>query len=143
MSKSNGPLPAPATRAATTQQIIQAVWRELANVKDPCNVLSGHDLSVVDMGLINRVAVRGDSIEIFVTFTEPNCLFAYRIIEDMEDLTASLSGVHEIKVTPEPFPLWDESRLSARAREVYADKKARFQQHRIAVPRARSREENQ
>ena len=105
---------------------VEAVWRALDTVRDPCNVLSGHDLSIVDMGLINRIEARGDSIEIAVTFTEPGCLFGYRIIENMENLTAELPGVGEIRVIPEPFPLWDESRLSDRARAVYAARKARF-----------------
>lgn len=109
-----------------TDGIVQAVWRALGNVKDPCNVLSGHDLSIVDMGLVNRVQISGDLVEVGVTFTEPGCVFGYRIIEDMEDLAAGLRGVGKIQVIPEPFPLWDESRLSPKARSVYAEKKARF-----------------
>jgi ATP-binding protein involved in chromosome partitioning len=115
-----------------TDEIVQAVWQALGNVKDPCNVLSGHDLSIVDMGLVNRVQIDGDRVEVGVTFTEPGCLFGYRIIEDMEDLAASLTGVRKIQVIPEPFPLWDESRLSPRARSVYAEKKARFGQHPVS-----------
>ncbi len=109
---------------------VDAVWRSLNEVKDPCNVLSGHDLSIVDMGLINRVEIVDDGIEVGVTFTEPACLFGYRIIEDIEDLAAALPGVAKIRVVPEPFPLWDESRLSKKAREIYAHKKARFGQRR-------------
>ena len=111
---------------ARDDNAIRKVWHALDRVKDPCNVLSGHDLSIVDMGLINRVEAQGRVIEIGVTFTAPGCLFAYRIIEDMEDLCESLPSVREIRVIPEPFPLWDESRLSSRARDVYANKKARF-----------------
>lgn len=121
---------------------VQAVWHALSDVKDPCNVLSGHDLSVVDMGLINRVETVDDCVEIGITFTEPGCLFGYRIIEDIEDLTARLPGVSEIKVVPEPFPLWDESRLSLKAKEVYAAKKAQFGRQRASLRPIRTTEEH-
>jgi len=122
-------------------ETIQAVWRALSDVMDPCNVLSGHNLSIVDMGLINRVDEINNWIEVGVTFTEPGCLFGYRIIEDIEDLTARLADVSEIRVVPEPFPLWDESRLSLKAREVYATKKAQFGQQDTALMNIRITEE--
>jgi metal-sulfur cluster biosynthetic enzyme len=121
---------------------IEALWRALDTVKDPCNVLSGHDLSIVDMGLINRIHANGDAIEIGVTFTEPGCLFGYRIIEHMEDLAAALPGVTEIRVIPEPFPLWDPSRLSPKARAVYADKKARFGRQHPQSPTVQAMEKS-
>ena len=120
---------------------VETVWRALDGVKDPCNVLSGHDLSIVDMGLINSVETIGDGVEIGITFTEPGCLFGYRIIEDIEDLAATLPGVSQISVVPEPFPLWDESRLNLKAREVYAAKKAQFRQHRGSLQSIRATEE--
>ena len=140
MSNNNEPK-ATQSMCSNTPNSIQDVWRALSDVKDPCNVLSGHDLSIVDMGLINRVETSDDWIEIGITFTEPGCVFGYRIIEDIEDLTAKLSGVSEIRVVPEPFPLWDESRLSLKAREVYANKKAQFGQPRFAGIPIRSKEE--
>jgi len=113
-----------------TADAVEAVRRALTEVKDPCNVLSGHDLSIVDMGLINRVEARGHGVEVGITFTEPACLFGYRIIEDIEDLAAGLPGVAEIRVVPEPFPLWDASRLSPKAKQIYANKKAQFGKRR-------------
>ena len=93
------------------------------------------------MGLINRVETIDDWIEIGVTFTEPGCLFGYRIIEDIEDLTGRLPGVSGIRVVPEPFPMWDESRLSLKARKVYANKKAQFGQQRFSEIPIRATEE--
>jgi metal-sulfur cluster biosynthetic enzyme len=130
-----------APKATRVAKAIETVWRALDGVKDPCNVLSGHDLSIVDMGLINSVETIDDGVEIGITFTEPGCLFGYRIIEDIEDLAATLPGVSQISVVPEPFPLWDESRLNLKAREVYAAKKAQFGQHRVSLQSIRATEE--
>jgi metal-sulfur cluster biosynthetic enzyme len=103
-----------------------AVRRALDRIKDPCHLLSGHDLSIVDLGLVNRVDLVGDTVEVGLTFTDSTCLFAYKIIQELEDLAPSLPGIAAVKVVAEPFPLWDESRLSDRARALYADKRTQF-----------------
>jgi metal-sulfur cluster biosynthetic enzyme len=109
-----------------TTETTDAVWRALATIGDPCHVLSGHDLSIVDLGLVNRVDLAGDSVEVGVTFTDPSCVFAYRIIEAMEDLAPRLRGIREIRVVPEHYPMWTEDRMSDKARRMFADKRVNF-----------------
>lgn len=109
-----------------TDTAIAAVWSLLNEVPDPCHALSGHDLSIVDLGLINDVVRDGDALRISVTFTDPTCVFSYKIIMDLEDLAATLDGVSEITVTSDPYPLWTEDRLSEKARHLFADKRQRF-----------------
>lgn len=105
---------------------IAAVWTLLHTIPDPCHALSGHDLSIVDLGLINGISRNGESIRVSVTFTDPSCVFSYKIIMDMEDLAATLDGVSEIAVSADPYPLWTEGRLSDKARHLFADKRTRF-----------------
>lgn len=105
---------------------IAAVWSLLNTVPDPCHALSGHDLSIVDLGLINGISRDGESMNISVTFTDPSCVFSYKIIMDLEDLAATLDGVSDIKVSADPYPLWTEDRLSDKARHLFADKRQRF-----------------
>lgn len=105
---------------------VVAVWALLDTIPDPCHALSGHDLSIVDLGLINGISRDGESIRISVTFTDPNCVFSYKIIMDLEDLAATLDGVSDITVSADPYPLWTEDRLSDKARTLFADKRTRF-----------------
>ncbi|MBT4740560.1 MAG: DUF59 domain-containing protein [Rhodospirillaceae bacterium] len=105
---------------------VAAVWALLNTIPDPCHALSGHDLSIVDLGLINGISRDGESIRISVTFTDPSCVFSYKIIMDLEDLAATLDGVSDISVSADPYPLWTEDRLSDKARELFADKRDRF-----------------
>lgn len=109
-----------------TDTAIAAVWSLLNGIPDPCHALSGHDLSIVDLGLINDVVREGDAIRISITFTDPTCVFSYKIIMDLEDLAATLGGVSEITVRSDPYPLWTEDRLSDKARQLFADKRHRF-----------------
>ena len=110
----------------TRDPAIDVVWEALNNIADPCHALSGHDLSIVDLGLINDVTRHDDIIEISVTFTDPSCVFSYQIIMDLEDLAQSLDGVSEIKVTSDPYPLWTEDRLSEKAKALFLTKRRTF-----------------
>jgi metal-sulfur cluster biosynthetic enzyme len=112
--------------AGSADPVIAAAWQRLATVGDPCHVLSGHDLSVVDLGLINRVAFSDGTVEIGVTYTDPSCVFAGHIVVAMEDLVGALPGVRAVRVVPEPYPTWTEARLSDKARALFADKRRRF-----------------
>ena len=105
---------------------IELVWQALHTIADPCHALSGHDLSIVDLGLVNDVTRRGDIIDVSVTFTDPSCVFSYQIIMDLEHLAQSLNGVSEIRVTSNPYPLWTEDRLSDKAKALFRDKRSRF-----------------
>ena len=115
-----------ASAAAMSDPAVAAVWSLLENVADPCHALSGHDLSIVDLGLINDVVRDGDTISVSVTFTDPSCVFSYQIIMDMEDLAARLDGIAVINVVSDPYPLWTEDRLSPKAKQLFADKRQRF-----------------
>ena len=105
---------------------IAAVWSLLNRIPDPCHALSGHDLSIVDLGLINEITRDGETIRVSVTFTDPSCVFSYKSIMDMEDLAATLDGVSGITVSADPYPLWTEDRLSDKARTLFAEKRTRF-----------------
>lgn len=109
-----------------TDKAVDAVWTLLNSVPDPCHALSGHDLSIVDLGLVNTVVRDGEAIRISVTFTDPSCVFSYKIIMDLEGLADTLDGVSEITVRSDPYPLWTEDRLSEKARQLFTDKRQRF-----------------
>lgn len=112
--------------AVAQDPAVAKVWTALDAVADPCHALSGHDLSIVDLGLINAVTRDGDIIDVSVTFTDPSCVFSYKIIMDLEDLAQSLDGVSKIQVTSDPYPLWTEDRLSAKAKTLFTDKRRTF-----------------
>ena len=120
------PSPSDLTLETPDDPLAAAVWTALNGIKDPCHVLCGNDLSIVDLGLINRVDVVGDKLEVGITFTDTSCTFAYKIVNALEDLAPQFPGVTAVKVVPETYPIWTEKRLSAKAKALYADKAAMF-----------------
>lgn len=105
---------------------VDQVWCGLATIGDPCHMLSGHGLSIVDIGIVNRVEQVGDTVEVSVTFTEAGCTFGYGIVEAIEDLAPTIAGIREIRVVTEHYPMWTPDRLSDKARQLFADKQMMF-----------------
>lgn len=118
---------------ADDDPLLQEAWRRIQQIEDPCHALSGHPLSIADLGIVNRIDVAGAELEVGLTYTEMGCTFAYRIVARLEDELHAIPGVDEVRVVYEPFPPWTSDRLSERARGVYADRKRRSLQ---AVPDA-------
>ena len=102
------------------------LWQALADIADPCQEACGYDLSILDLGIVNSLEARDGVVTVSVTFTEPACLFGYRIIQEIEARLARLPGVAEVIVSIDPYPLWEPSRLTERARQAYAARKAQF-----------------
>lgn len=107
-------------------ELEDSVWTALHTVKDPCHVLTGYDLSIVDLGLVNSVQFDRNSVEISVTFTEPACVFSYKIISEIEDLADALDGVSEIRVISDPYPMWTPARMNSKAQQMFLDRRNRF-----------------
>jgi metal-sulfur cluster biosynthetic enzyme len=111
---------------ALLNEDIARVRQALDAIRDPCHALSGHDLSILDLGLVNEVSRRGDVIRVSITFTEPTCVFSDRIVGALQDLAGRLPDVAEVVVEIEPLPIWEPSRLSARARHLFAARRSAF-----------------
>ncbi len=113
---------------------MQRVRSALASVADPCHALSDHPLSILDLGLVNEVSRRGDVLEIRLTLTEATCVFAHRIVGDLEDLAPTLPGVARVEVVIEHLPIWEPSRMSVRARALFHERRAALGRAFLDIP---------
>jgi metal-sulfur cluster biosynthetic enzyme len=92
----------------------EAVFGALRQCYDPCCREKG--ISVVDMGLIESVAVAGGDVRISMLLTSGWCPFAMHLLTDMEQQVAALDGVDHVDVEIVWGPTWTPDRLSAEAR---------------------------
>jgi metal-sulfur cluster biosynthetic enzyme len=106
--------------------IILDIIQALDSVPDPCCVLSGKDLSILDLGLINRIERDGDTVVIGVTLTDTMCEFSHKIFSDIESLADVVPDVAKVNVVPEVLPIWSPDRLSERAVSIIRDDSSRF-----------------
>ena len=108
------------------------IWDLLDSVVDPCHILSGHDISVLDLGLVNKVEVVEREALISITLTEVSCTFGWRIIEQIESLAAEVAEIDAIHVSIAPFPVWTPDRMNERARALHAMKRKAFMNNQAA-----------
>lgn len=90
----------------------EAVAAALRRVVDP-----EFALSIVDIGLVDAVALRGNELQVRVTMTSPACPVADVIVEDIEhELGRAVPAQLLIRVDVVWEPPWSADRMSAAAR---------------------------
>jgi metal-sulfur cluster biosynthetic enzyme len=104
---------------------VEAVYEALDLVKDPCMMAAGHDLSILDLGLVYDVGVQEDGrVRIDMTLTELGCIFTHRVFGDVYEVVEALPGVKEVEVVPRWSPVWTPDRLNQKARSALADSRS-------------------
>jgi metal-sulfur cluster biosynthetic enzyme len=83
----------------------------LRNVEDPELAFS-----IVDLGLVYRVDVRENAIEVDFTLTYPGCPAEEIIRRDINETLHDAYGLVDVKVTTVWAPLWGPERMSEEAR---------------------------
>lgn len=71
----------------------QDVKKKLKSVIDP-----HMGISLVEMGLIKSISVKGDSVNIKMTLTTPACPMAQMLVEQVRSAAASVRGVKKAEV---------------------------------------------
>ncbi len=93
----------------------EAVIGALDNCFDPC--CRERRISVVDMGLIESIEIRGNRVRVEMVLTTGWCPFAARLLEMVEEEVGSLPEVETVDVDVVWDPAWTPERMSAGARE--------------------------
>ena len=93
----------------------EAVIGALDNCYDPC--CRERRISVVDMGLIESIAIKNRSVEIEMVLTTGWCPFASRLLEMVTEEVGALSTVDNVDVDVIWDPTWTPERMSESARE--------------------------
>lgn len=93
----------------------EEVMDALRDCYDPC--CRDREISVVDMGLIENVRVKGSSVQIDMLLTTGWCPFVANLYNMMEERIKQFEDVEEVKVQVVWDPVWTMDRLSDSARE--------------------------
>ncbi|GAB4447901.1 MAG: metal-sulfur cluster assembly factor [Chloroflexi bacterium OHK40] len=86
----------------------------LARCYDPC--CKEKEVSVIDMGLVERVRVDGPRVGIDIILTTGWCPFSMHLLTMMEEEVGKLAGVEEVQVQITWDVPWSPERMSERAR---------------------------
>lgn len=94
-----------------------SIYSLLGTVTDP-----ELDVDIVNLGLINDVAVQGDHVKIVMLLTTPNCPYVPEMIESVRKALFSHPGVGRVDLHIAKDPPWDINRVSAEARAKLLEK---------------------
>lgn len=69
-------------------------------------------VNVYDLGLIYRIDLKGNDLEIDMTLTAPNCPAADFIAEDVKEKLSSIDGIDNVKINLVFEPEWSQDLIS-------------------------------
>ena len=73
-------------------------------------------INIIELGLVYRVAVEEDSVEVDFTLTYPGCPLGPEIEKDIIEVLRKKAGVTDVKTTVVWQPAWQPSYMSEEAR---------------------------
>ena len=89
----------------------EEVWAKIQEVMDP-----ELHMSIVKLGLVYSVEVRGDHVDVEMTLTSPGCPFGPQLIYAVEMAARSVEGVEEVSVNVVWEPAWGPDQMSEEAK---------------------------
>jgi len=101
--------------AATTVGLVEACWDALRQVDDP----EYPGVSIVDLGLVERVELIDGAIEVDLIPTFSGCPALAMIAADVEKAVSNVAATARVRWCQ--TPLWTTDRMSTRARRALAD----------------------
>ena len=109
---------------------MNAAWEDevvaaLAEVADPCSVAAGIPLSLLDMGLVRGWTLSADGdLEVRLDVTAPVCLMSGHFVADAQQRLEAIAGLRRVRVIVDPSGDWTPERMSGRATERLAKRRA-------------------
>jgi metal-sulfur cluster biosynthetic enzyme len=92
------------------------IYAALATVYDTCSVLNGTRLDIVEMGLVEEVAVEGSTVRVRLLLTDPMCAYLFEMRAQIIEAVSALSGVENVEVEPVAGKFWWPERMAPKAR---------------------------
>lgn len=100
-----------------SERIHADVMRALGTVIDPCSVFNRTHMSLVDLGMVDEVAVGEEGrVHVRLLLDDPTCIFFFEIHRLLTEAVSSVKGVTEIDVEIKADEVWTEDRISPRGR---------------------------
>lgn len=112
--------------ATPTEKTVKAALDE---VIDPCSAANGTNFSIVDMGLLEDIDIKGDHVTVAMHLTSPECMMIPHFMKEVTDKVGSLDGVGSVDLETDYGFEWTPSMMSEEAQEVRRERmRTRIQQ---------------
>ena len=94
-----------------------AVREQLDGIVDPCSEARGTDISIVEMGLLERIEIEDRAVHIELRITSPSCMMVGYFIEQAQARVGGLDGVEEVTLSTDAGMRWTDDMMAESAKE--------------------------
>jgi metal-sulfur cluster biosynthetic enzyme len=99
-----------------------AVRAAIDEVVDPCSRLQGTNISLQDLGMVERVTVAdGGAVHVELLLDDPLCMYTFVIQQQLRERIGALGGVQSVEITVLPDFSWSRERVSPAAQAKLLD----------------------
>ncbi len=116
-----------------------AVRGAIAAVVDPCSRIQGTDLSLLDLGMVERIDVDVDdgSVHVALLLDDPLCVYTFSLQKELRERIGALPGVTAVEISVVPEFTWSKERVTPQARARLLDDSLLRQLRRLPVQNVR------
>jgi metal-sulfur cluster biosynthetic enzyme len=98
------------------------VWAALRGVIDPCSLVNGTKLSLVDLGMIDDVVVAADgTVQVALLLDDPLCLYMGPIHQEIRDKIAEAVPDAPVEITIRGDVIWTSEHATEQTRQKIAE----------------------
>lgn len=97
----------------------EALWQKLDEVKDPCMQAAGLDLSLVGLGIVRSIESDPGRVRVELGLTEPGCGFTHVLMTQVRDALEPMVGDRTLDVSFNWSDPWTEDRMAPEGRAVF------------------------
>jgi metal-sulfur cluster biosynthetic enzyme len=116
------------------------IYDALKRVYDPCSVLNGTHLNIVEMGLIREVQQHGNTLQVRLLLTDPSCIYTFEIARMVKEELLLLPGVQNVEVESTSDTLWTQERMLPETRERLHQRRMTYIEKHHIVARGRPKD---
>lgn len=102
--------------SATAEGLLAQVREALAGVVDPCSIATGIPLTLLEMGMVEDIAVGDGRVTVVLVLTSPVCWQAGNIIQAVETSVGRVPGVASVACTVNHDAGWLPEQMDPGAR---------------------------
>jgi metal-sulfur cluster biosynthetic enzyme len=102
--------------SATAEGLLAQVREALAGVVDPCSIATGIPLTLLEMGMVEDIAVGHGRVTVVLVLTSPVCWQAGNIIQAVETSVGRVPGVASVACTVNHDAGWLPDQMDPGAR---------------------------
>jgi metal-sulfur cluster biosynthetic enzyme len=93
-------------------RLLPEIWDQLDGIAEPCSIAMGNRISLVEMGLIDDIAIADDGIvTITLCLTDTACVHYLRMQAYITDALSPLAGITSVQVKQTLDKLWTDDRV--------------------------------